>query len=141
MIRILALWILVSVIINAQTDWERWGPHTVPYEIRKIESIENLSKENSSGIGLLDMTKSLYKYLISDHDGDNCPFYPSCSAFLIQSVKETNIFQGLLMFADRFTRDSNFFKYKGQYPLHSSGKFYDPVCNYELDRKKLKLIH
>ncbi|MBU0475828.1 MAG: membrane protein insertion efficiency factor YidD [Bacteroidetes bacterium] len=73
-----------------------------------------------------------YSFLISDLDGDNCPFYPTCSSFFVQSVNETNIIKGTLMFADRFTRDSNIFKSRSHYPKHISGKLFDPIQNYLL---------
>ncbi len=79
-----------------------------------------------------------YSFFISDHDGDNCPFYPTCSEFFVQAVRETNFFQGFFMFADRFTRDTNLLKGMKHYPLHVSERFYDPVCNYKLEFGEIK---
>ena len=140
MMKIILLWMLFAALLRAQTDWERWSAAEVSYEITGSSADGRTSSGNAAGTGLLGMAKSAYTFFISDHDGDNCPFYPSCSNFFVQAVNETNIFQGLLMFADRFTRDSNFFKYRGMYPVHKSGKFFDPVCNYKLDPEKI-LIH
>ena len=89
------------------------------------------------------LTKSLtnaYWFFISDVDGDNCPFRPSCSAFLFQSTKETNIFQASLMFFDRFTRDMNIAKAHDHYPKMSSGYYYDPPQNYTLNQGRIKYL-
>ena len=81
-----------------------------------------------------------YWFFISDVDGDNCPFRPSCSAFLLQSINETNIFQASLMFFDRFTRDMNIAKGPDHYPRVSTGYFYDPPKNYTLNRGRINYL-
>ena len=133
------LFIITAVSINAQSDWERWGAKEVSYELpqleKKIYYFDRSSFINSS----MSLLKNTYYFLISDLDGDNCPFHPTCSNFLVQSVKETNIFQGVLMFADRFTRDLNLFK-KGHYPFYKNGRYYDPVENYKLSSNEIKVI-
>src|SRR4030042_5814984 len=119
-------------ICYAQTDWVKWNAVEISYELPSIE-IRNFKIDNGNvGSTLLTGAVKTYHVLISDIDGDNCPFYPSCSEFFIQSVKSTNVLAGILMFADRFTRDTNFFKNRAQYPFHSSGKLYDPAVNYTL---------
>ena len=135
--KLLVIILLSGIIINAQTDWERWSAADVSYEITQPEK-PNYRVDNSSvGSFLLTGLQSTYGFFISDVDGDNCPFYPTCSTFYVESVKETNFFQGTLMFADRFTRDTNLFKSKSHYPHHQSGKLYDPVNNYTLDFNKV----
>ncbi len=120
-------------IIYAQTDWVRWDKCAVSYSNTNTnKSNEILHKD------LLTITKSLYNFLISDLDGDNCPFYPSCSEFFVDAVKKTNLFKGTLMFVDRFTRDINFFKGRNHYAYHISGKFFDPVENYSLLINQIK---
>lgn len=78
-----------------------------------------------------------YWFFISDLDGDNCPFTPTCSSFLLQSVKETNVIQGALMFGDRFMRDANIFGREEHYPVIKENHYFDPVVNYFLDKKKI----
>ena len=87
---------------------------------------------------MLSSLRNIYYFFISDLDGDNCPFYPTCSAFFIQSIKETDLFIGGLMFADRFTRDLNLLKGINHYPIKKSGKFFDPPYNYTLNSQKIK---
>ncbi len=89
------------------------------------------------------MLKSLadvYWIFISDVDGDNCSFSPTCSNFFIQSVQQTNLFQGTIMFFDRFTRDMDIFKKYNQYPRVTDGHFYDPPSLYTLDETKINYI-
>ena len=124
----------------AQVDWVRWSAEDYSYELPvKTGKVLNLDDSNVESL-VITTLKSGYYFFISDLDGDNCPFYPSCSVFFVKSVKETNIFQGALMFADRFTRDTNFFKGLSHYSKHVSGKFYDPEFNYELNSKKIKFL-
>lgn len=138
--RIFLIIFLTGFQIFAQTDWQHWQAAETNYEL-KPESRKTLSIDDSDLGSLVSSTlQSGYYFLISDLDGDNCPFYPSCSVFFVRSVKETNIFQGMLMFADRFTRDTNLFKRREHYPHYISGKLYDPSLNYALDFKKIQII-
>lgn len=125
--RIVTFIIIITNIVVAQTDWNRWEKVEVDYSI-ELEGVDD-SEISSSQLSIL---KNGYSFLISDLDGDNCPFYPTCSAFYVESVSKTNIIKGTLMFADRFTRDSNLFKSHEHYPTHVSGKLYDPTHNYQL---------
>lgn len=136
--KIILLLILFSSIVSAQTDWVKWEKADVDYEIpinpRQTKSVDDFDV----GSIILSGLQTSYSFLISDVDGDNCPFYPTCSTFYVHSIKETNIFNGTLMFADRFTRDSNLFKRKTHYPIHSSGRYYDPTYNYYLDQNEVR---
>jgi putative component of membrane protein insertase Oxa1/YidC/SpoIIIJ protein YidD len=126
---IFAILLFVSSISVAQADWERWGKVDVEYY--NSEEVKESELQNSSS-SILTILKGGYSFLISDLDGDNCPFYPTCSNFFVESVSETNVFQGTLMFVDRFTRDTNLFKLHEHYAVHSSGRLYDPTKNYRL---------
>ncbi len=122
--------ILVLFITNAafaQTDWERWGEHKISYTISP--SIENMHTEKTSN-DFAAISQKLYKNLFSNYDGDNCAFYPSCSAFFVKAVHKTNFINGALLFVDRFTRDLNFAKALNNYPIYKDGHFYDPLTKY-----------
>ena len=121
--RVIILLIFLSGLLFAQRETERWGKKKVNYLPLSEET------ETKSG-GFLAGIQKVYKFTISDLDGDNCPFYPSCSAFLVQANQKAGFFRSMLMFADRFTRDTNLFKGKNHYPHHHTGKFYDPVDNH-----------
>ncbi len=127
----------MAIPLFSQTDWQRWEAAEPNYTIQSPYLSTQFFDSSSVEIEILSTVRNGYAFLISDLDGDNCPFYPSCSRFFILSVKETNFFQGLLMFADRFTRDTNIFKDLSKYPKHKSGKLYDPVFLYTLNVEKL----
>ena len=128
-----------SVFISAQTDPYKWRKADISYQIKPVNIERNYDIEIGS---VTDMFVSAlthtYWIFISDVDGDNCPFSPSCSLFFIQSVKETNIVQGTLMFADRLTRDTNFINRVYRYPMAGNGKLYDIPSNYKLDGSEIK---
>jgi Putative membrane protein insertion efficiency factor len=130
-----------TMTLLSQTDWERWGKADFSYEIRtdNTQRNYNISGDNAGEI-ILKTAAVGYWSLISDVDGDNCPFNPTCSSFFIQSVKETNIIQGTFMFADRFTRDMDIFGRITHYPIAKNKHFYDPPSLYTLDKDKLKYI-
>ena len=125
----------------SQTDWERWGKASFSYEMHKDKTQRNynISGDNAGEI-LLNTAAAGYWLFISDVDGDNCPFSPTCSSFFLQSVKETNIVQGTFMFADRFTRDMDIFGRLSHYPIAKNRHFYDPPTLYTLDKSKIKYI-
>lgn len=130
--------ILISVLsIAAQTDLQRWVKADFHYSKGPTENKRDfsLSSENAASY-LLKAGASVYWVFISDVDGDNCPFYPSCSTFFIESVRETNILQGTLMFFDRFTRDMNIAERHKHYPVIKKGRLYDPAVLYTLNDKR-----
>ena len=129
---ILVILFLFCSFLSAQDEWEKWGEADISYELPQISK-----REASPGSSVLTGMQKAYRFLISDLDGDNCPYHPSCSSFLVEAVKETNIIQGIIMYSDRFVRDLNVFK-SGLYPVHKSGHYYDPPKNYSLNFKKVE---
>lgn len=128
--------LLFPYLIFSQTDWVKWEAKQISYEQRR--AVIPSSSANGLGTKLASGLQKVYKFFISDLDGDNCPFYPSCSTFFVESVNEAGLIKGSLMFADRFIRDLNFFKGSNDYPEHISGKYYDPAYNYTLISQKIK---
>jgi putative component of membrane protein insertase Oxa1/YidC/SpoIIIJ protein YidD len=124
------------------SDWQKWGKANYSYQVSKPaftgERNYSLKGENTGGI-ILKSLADVYWIFISDVDGDNCSFNPTCSTFFILAVKKTNILQGSLMFADRFTRDLNLFKVD-HYPRVTDGHFYDPISLYTLNMENIKII-
>ena len=132
---------LLSSSAFCQIENLKWQKADTSYEKPTKQTQREYSFE-ADNVGEL-IAKSLtnaYWFFISDVDGDNCPFHPSCSSFLLQSVKETNIFQASLMFFDRFTRDMNISKGDNHYPRISTGYYYDPPKNYTLNQVKIKYL-
>lgn len=139
--QIFILFFLLQIPTFSQTDWIRWEKSDpsfkFPIHTTKIE--HEIKIENPNDVLLKPIVYS-YWFFISDVDGDNCPFYPSCSRFFLQAVKATNFAQGVLMFFDRFIRDTNFMNRNLHYPYFDNHHFYDPVALYTLDESKIKYI-
>lgn len=133
--------ILIVVSSVAQTDWQRWEKSEPNYQKEHFYSQRDYSYRDNSFSYIVSKTLiNAYWYLISDVDGDNCPFHPSCSSFFVQSVEETNLIQGVLMFFDRLTRDSNPVGREEHYPVYKNYRLYDPPTLYALDKNKIKYI-
>lgn len=130
---------LLQSILTAQSDWKRWEAEEITFSQEENQPSRNYSFEfeSASDFAAKAFTNA-YWFFISDVDGDNCPFRPSCSSFFIASVRETNPAQGLLMFFDRFTRDFNIFNRKSHYPRVFDGHFFDPPSLYTLDESIIK---
>lgn len=134
--KIFFLIIVISGIpeVHAQGDLVRWGKQEISYELPGPPPKRDYSFDTSSPFRFVAKSFILvYWIIISDVDGDHCPFTPSCSSFLVEGIKETNIIQGTLMFADRLTRDTDAFGRDNRYPRYMrTKKYYDPAFNYTL---------
>lgn len=58
----------------------------------------------------------IYQYTLSPLTGQNCRYYPSCSAYAIEAVEKYGSFKGGLLSLKRILRC---------HPFHAGG--YDPV--------------
>lgn len=126
---------------SPQSSAGKWGKQEVDYQIPADSKSRDYSfRIDSPSDLLIKPLVNAYWFFISDVDGDNCPFRPSCSAFFAEAVKETNVFQGTLMFFDRFTRDMNFISRTDNYPRVPEGYLYDPPSAYTLNSEKIKFI-
>jgi len=130
--------LIFTFVLYAQFDLQKWEKADISYLMKPVNTERSYGIEKGS---VTDMFVSglthAYWIFISDVDGDNCAFSPSCSSFFIESVKETNIFQGTLMFADRLTRDTNFINRQFRYPFAKNGRLYDVPSNYKLDAAEI----
>lgn len=141
MIKLIVFISLSATVLYCQTDWVKWGKADISYTINKdFGKREYGIKGDNAGQIVLKTVAAGYWIFISDVDGDNCPFSPTCSSFFVQSVKETNIVQGALMFADRFTRDMDIFGRLAHYPISKNKHLYDPPSLYTLNKDKIKYL-
>lgn len=142
MIKLFIVFCLFPLVFLApQSDWAKWEKAEIQYSLKEITSEGNHSlKGDNISEFILKNVALAYWFFISDVDGNNCPFRPSCSRFFIEAVKETNLPQGVLMFFDRFTRDMNIFNRQNKYPLGSSHYFYDPIHLYTLDESSIHYL-
>lgn len=138
---LLSILLIAQLAIYSQVDWVRWEKSDPTYQLKNnyLEREYDLSIQSPSDV-IVKPVINTYWFFVSDVDGANCPFHPSCSSFLVQSFKETNPLQGVVMFFDRFTRDTNVFGRNGHYPRYGKNHFYDPVTLYTLDEEKIKFI-
>lgn len=133
--------IFLTTSAFCQLDNLKWKKTELPYEKPTKQTHRDYSFEaDNAGEFITKSLTNAYWFFISDVDGDNCPFSPSCSSFFLQSTKETNVFQASLMFFDRFTRDMNIAKGHNHYPRISTGYYYDPPHNYTLNQRKIKFM-
>ena len=89
------------------------GPSSVSYKV-SIPSV------------LTGASFKFYKKFITSQDMSNCPFYPSCSQYMLDAVSANGVlgfFQGL----ERLRRCTSTEHKRDQYPTLSNGKHYDPV--------------
>lgn len=138
---ILFLCLIFTEILPSQTDWVRWEKFNPSYQIPD----KNIEREIDFEISTISdlITKPIiftYRFFISDVDGANCPFQPSCSHFFLDAVEETNLVQGTVMFFDRFTRDTNVFDRHEQYPIFDLNHYYDPANLYKLQLSEIKIF-
>lgn len=132
--KILLLLLFSTVFLTAQTETEKWGKKDNPYLINETAESRDYRFGGESAVSFFTNSAiSLYWFFISDQDGDNCPFYPSCSHFFLESVKMYGLVQGTFMFGDRFTRDMNFINREKKYPVIKNKRFYDPPALYTLN--------
>jgi len=132
--------LLLTTSAFCQIENLKWQKENISYE--KPDQFRNRNysfQSDNAGEFIKKSLVNTYWFFISDVDGDNCAFQPTCSSFFINATEETNIFQGALMFSDRLIRDSNPFKIN-HYPRDKSGHYYDPAYNYTLSRGRIKYL-
>jgi len=140
-LRLLIFFIFLTMPALGQLDDLKWQKADISYEKQINYNKRNYSFESdNAGEFLAKSLANAYWFFVSEVDGDNCPFRPTCSAFLLQSARETNILQASLMFFDRFTRDMNIATRHDHYPRVSAGYLYDPPQNYTLNQGKIKYL-
>ncbi len=131
--------LIYSIKIYSQSDWIKWGKANYSYQIKDNFQHRDysLDYQNPERFVIKSLADT-YWLFISDVDGDNCSFNPTCSNFFLQSVEKTNIIQGSLMFFDRFTRDMDILGKVGNYPRVSDGHFFDPPSLYLMNQDSVK---
>ena len=137
---ILIIFLILTVPAFCQLENLKWQKTNTSYEKLSNFKYRNYSLDSDNAGEFLKKTFiNAYWFFISDVDGDNCAFHPTCSSFFILATEETNIFQGTLMFSDRLTRDLNPVKLNN-YPRDKSGQYYDPANNYTLSLGRIHYL-
>ncbi len=124
---ILALLVLLPAAARANDPWDfkqparKLAPRTVVFHDRHQDSSHPVKR------GLGSMVKFFQDYL-SPLDGPKCPHYPTCSQFSRESLSLYGPFWGVVMTANRLTREYDGLLESGHYQLVYKGKVraYDP---------------
>lgn len=136
--------ISISLLLSvsySQEERTHWVKKNQSYLIDNPYSQKNYSYSSSQPSYIFFKTAvNIYWFFISELDGDNCPFEPTCSQFFIDAIDRTNIFQGTLMFSDRFLRDANFINRGKYYSVTKNHHYFDPVDNYLFNNPNLKFF-
>ncbi len=124
--RSLILFLALSFPLLAQA----WQPAAVDYtEEMPVKKKYYEISGNASEVAF-KLLVNAYRFFISEPDGDNCPFSPSCSRFFIESLQQTNVFEAVLMASDRLIRDTSFGNKYEHYHVDKFGKLIDPPSRY-----------
>jgi uncharacterized protein len=133
--------LFTSLNLYAQIENSKWGKADYSYQLPdRFEHRDFSFDEKNPKRFVLKSVLNAYWFFISDVDGNNCSFSPTCSHFFLLSVKKTNIIQGSLMFFDRFTRDMDIFGKVNHYPYAQNGHYYDPPSLYMLRKDSINYI-
>ncbi len=140
-LNLILLFLFITTSAFCQMENLKWQKADPLYEkpTKQVHRDYSFEADNAGEFISKSLTNA-YWFFISDVDGDNCPFRPSCSSFFLQSTKETNLVQASLMFFDRFARDMNIAKGHNHYPRVNAGYYYDPPKNYTLNQGRIKYL-
>lgn len=87
----------------------------------------NYIKKSSNELEFTAATLFLsYKLVFSSQDMQSCVFYPSCSVYAIECLREDPLPKSVFRIFDRLTRCHPLASTK-YYTIHKSGQLYDPV--------------
>ena len=95
----------------------------VPDHISYNSYIKNSSNELEFTAAVLFVG---YKTFFSSQDMQSCVFYPSCSVYAVECLRQEPFPKSVFKIFDRLTRCHPFASPK-YYKIHESGQFYDPV--------------
>lgn len=84
---------------------------------------------------LVNTSYKFYKKFITNQDMSDCPFYPSCSQFMLEAVSQNGV-TGFFIGLERLKRCTNTEHKRNLYPTLSNGKHYDPVPVKQKSQKK-----
>ena len=75
---------------------------------------------------LVNTSFKFYKKFITNQDMTNCPFYPSCSQYMLEAVSKNGL-PGFIQGLERLKRCTATEHKRNLYPTLSNGKHYDAV--------------
>ena len=118
--------LLAGAIITgaAASPWEptHWPPPT--------PGVYTGSPQAREQPGFAAILYDFYHNRISGRDGARCPYYPTCSAYGLQSIQRRGWIVGTLLVTDRLLREYPWMQRFDHYPFitpHDTPRLYDPV--------------
>lgn len=125
-LRLFVFLFMFAGIIHPQQENSVWGIKKPDYNLHMHDVKKEYTYSFDSPADFITIPVIYtYWFAFSEPDGDNCPFYPSCSSFLVDGIQSYGFFRGSLLFWDRFTRDTNFTNRKKKYPVLHDHKYLD----------------
>ncbi|MBK6681834.1 MAG: membrane protein insertion efficiency factor YidD [Ignavibacteriales bacterium] len=128
--KLLCVLCVLCGLFNSQSFTQSWEPKPIDY----TEEIQAKSKyykiEGDIPEAAFKLLVNGYRLFISEPDGENCPFNPSCSRFFVEALGQTNIIEAFLLTSDRLIRDTSFGNKFKHYHIDKYGYLVDPPSRY-----------
>lgn len=94
------------------------------------DRVEKPSSEREAGtFNPLHSLVKVYAKYISPIDGKDCPMYPSCSAYSLQSFEKHGLIKGWVMTCDRLLHEADEMRSAPMIYVNGTERFYDPLEN------------
>lgn len=109
----------------AEPSWGPWDGRWAP-----VGDVEAVPARDASRGGAFEALYRLYRRATRGDTRAGCPYYPTCSAYFILSVREHGPFLGAMLTTDRLLREYPGMENADHYPLvtpHDRARLYDPV--------------
>jgi hypothetical protein len=100
--------IALLIFFISAAAWSAEGPANEAWEMRPRTTIQpqtrKIAKEVTEVDYAVNVSIGVYRFFLSDQQGDICAFTPSCSEYAQQALGTHGLFIGALMTADRLER-------------------------------------
>jgi uncharacterized protein len=119
----MTLFLLLALATYAQ----EWEPVDWPPPVPGVSAARPVAPEPE---GAVERLYAWYHRRVSPRDGPRCPYYPTCSAYALESWRIHGPVGGLLLAVDRLLREYPWMGRDRFYPVvtpHEAPRFDDPV--------------
>ncbi|RMH68719.1 MAG: membrane protein insertion efficiency factor YidD [Gemmatimonadetes bacterium] len=114
-------------------NFETATPTTPPDDDSPVALNRSIQQQTSTPKWVLRLMLRAYQIGLSQHDGNICPFYPSCSRYALAAIEQYGVAQGICMASDRLQRCNGCIW--GHYVYsYSHRRFLDPPADHDIFR-------